>query len=160
MENKVFVRTTGKELSFLGLYAYDIGSHPLPEILDMSWLKDLYAYDKEEGWLPNLAPSDRGIFRHAEEILRGVLNELPTLDQEIAPLVKNRPFERILAVDKAILRLGAYLIIFDRTIPSEAIFSLCGEFADLYGEDETPSYIQGILGSLAKKWRTPQKGEG
>ncbi len=159
MENKVFVRTTGKELSLLGLYAYDIGNHTLPEILDLSWLRDIYAYDNEEGWLPALSLSDRGIFRHAEEILRGVLNELPTLDQEIAPLVKNRPFDRLYAIDKAILRLGAYLIIFDRTMPGEAIFGLCGEFADLYGEPETPSYIQGILGTLAKKWRTPNKGK-
>lgn len=155
MRNDVLVRTTGKELCFLALYAYENAHHPLEEMVPFEWLKEIYAFDSEEGYLPPLKTSDRGIFAHGEEIFRGIINELTFLDKEIAPHIKNRPFERLFPVDKAILHLGAYLIIFDRTIPSEGVFSLCGKLADLYGEPESPSYIQGILGSIAQKWRTP-----
>lgn len=155
MQNEVSLRTTGKELCFLALYAYENGHHPLEEMVPFEWLKEIYAFDPEENYLPSLKISDRGVFAHGEEIFRGIINELTFLDKEITPHVKNRPFERLFPVDRAILRLGTYLIIFDRTIPSEAVFSLCGKFADLYGEPESPSYIQGILGTIAKKWRTP-----
>jgi len=153
MAGDVFVRTTGKELCFLALYAYDILRPSIHEIADFSWLQEIYAFDNEENYLPSLSLSDQGIFRHGEMIFRGVVNELSLLDQEIAPFLK-KPMERLLVVDRALLRLGAYLVIFDREMPAEAIFSLCAQFADLYSESQAPSYIQGILGSLAKKWRS------
>ncbi|MCX7881822.1 MAG: hypothetical protein N2314_01220 [Brevinematales bacterium] len=156
MENEIFVRTTGKELCFLALYAYDVAQPSLQDIVSFSWLKDVYAFDKEEGYLPAISISDRGVFRHGEMLLKGVLNQLALLDEELIPFLK-RPMEKLLAVDKALLRLGAYLVIFEREMPAEAIFSLCAKFADLYGDGEAPSYIQGILGSLAKKWRNPPK---
>lgn len=152
MANEVFVRTTGKELCFLALYAYEVSGAPLNEIVSLSWLRDIYAFDAEEGYLPNLLLSDQGVFRHGEMILRGVLNHLSFLDNEYAPFVK-RSVEKLFTVDKAILRLGTYLMVFEREMPAEAIFSLCAKFADMYSEPEAPSYIQGILGSVAKKWR-------
>lgn len=159
MANEVFVRTTGKELCFLALYAYDVAGHSLQEVSSFVWLMDVYGFDREEGYLPPLSLSDKGIFRHGEMIFKGVVNELALIDNELLPFLK-RPIDKLFAVDKAILRLGAYLIIFEREMPSEAIFSLCAKFADLYGENEAPSYIQGVLGSLAKKWRNqPQDGK-
>jgi|GEM_PF-2212042 N utilization substance protein B len=159
MANNPPVRTTARELALLILYAYEMGDYNIATVTDSSWLEEMYQFDPEENYLPPVRPSDRGIFHLAEEVSRGVLNEITLLDKELTPLIKTRSFERVPVIDKIILRLGTYLLIFDSTIPKEAVFSLCARFADLYSEAESAPYIQGILSNIAAKWRTPHGGK-
>ena len=53
-------------------------------------------------------------------------------------------------VDLAILRLGTYELLFDESIPNGVAISEAVELAKRFGGDDSSSFINGILGSLAR----------
>jgi len=86
----------------------------------------------------------------ANSLLDGVINNLEEIDQEVEANLKEWDYERIGKVDKAILRLGVYEILFTDTdrpiIINEAL-----NIAKILCGDESPKFINGLLDKIKKK---------
>jgi N utilization substance protein B len=96
-------------------------------------------------------PAEAAFFR---DILAGVIREQTTIDRRVdAALAQGWPLKRVEAVLRAVLRAGAYEILFRRDVPARAAIS---EYVDVtrafYGEDE-PGLVNAVLDAVARETR-------
>lgn len=88
----------------------------------------------------------------AWELVSGVSEWGPALDEMIAERARNWRLSRMAAVDRNILRLGAYELAHTDT-PAAVVLDEAVELARRYGSDASPAFVNGILDALAKQLR-------
>lgn len=76
---------------------------------------------------------------------------IPTLDELIDSAAKGWKASRLGKVDLTILRLAVYEMKYDEDIPVGVAINEAVELAKKFGQDESPSFINGILAKLAKQ---------
>ena len=86
----------------------------------------------------------------ANKLLEGTTRELPVLDELITRLAANWKFERLSAIDRAILRLGIYELRFTDT-PHKVVMNECVELAKKFSSEDAGSFVNGILDAVHKE---------
>ncbi|MCL6583332.1 MAG: transcription antitermination factor NusB [bacterium] len=87
----------------------------------------------------------------ANQLAGGALEHLAFLDQCISLFSENWSITRMPTVDRNILRLAAYEILFLPEIPDKVSINEALEIAKDYGTDESVPFINGILDKIAKE---------
>ena len=87
--------------------------------------------------------------RHAKELFEGVIAHLEELDLRIKHQIKNWDFEHIGDMERAILRLGAYEILFS-AMDKAIVINEALEIAKNFGNEASTKFINGILDGIAK----------
>ncbi|MCR5419449.1 MAG: transcription antitermination factor NusB [Lachnospiraceae bacterium] len=95
------------------------------------------------------------IFSHKdEEYIKNKYSDIeksiPELDTLINSYAKGWDTVRMGKVDLAILRLAVYEVVYDDSIPTGVAIDEAVELAKKYGQDESASFINGILASVVK----------
>lgn len=72
------------------------------------------------------------------------------LDKKIHDAATEFPIEKINRVDLAILRLGAYELLIDKSEPPHVVIDEAVELAKEFGNDTSPAFINGVLGKMLK----------
>ncbi len=83
------------------------------------------------------------------ENVNGVLENIEKIDEIINNSAKGWSTSRMAKVDLAILRLSVYEMKFANDAPKSVIINEAVELAKKYSSDESPGFINGILGNLA-----------
>ena len=86
----------------------------------------------------------------ANRLLEGTTKELAVLDALITRLAENWKFERLSAIDRAILRLGIYELRFTDT-PHKVVMNECVELAKKFSSEDAASFVNGILDAVYKE---------
>jgi N utilization substance protein B len=94
-----------------------------------------------------LAPGARAF---AEELVKGVAAERAALDARIAALAHHWRLERMAHVDRNVLRLAAWEILFGGT-PAAVAIDEAVELAREFGDDASPRFVNGVLDALARE---------
>lgn len=96
-----------------------------------------------------------------EQLLQGVLAKQPDLDLVIAKAAPDWPIERIAPVDRNILRIGLFELLFaDRTqVPAKVAINEAIELAKVFGGDSSGRFVNGVLGAVYKEIGEPGKDE-
>lgn len=89
----------------------------------------------------------------ARELSEGALAHQGEIDQRIGQLSRAWAVSRLAAVDRAILRMAAYEMMYRSDIPAAATINEAVELAKVYGTAESGRFINGILGALARAVR-------
>lgn len=84
----------------------------------------------------------------------GVFAKKSQIDTMIAGIVKNYKPERINPVDRAVLRLASYEILFCKDIPTLVSINEAIELSRRYGTQDSPKFVNGILDSVLKSTET------
>jgi N utilization substance protein B len=94
-------------------------------------------------------------------LLDGVMAKQPELDLVIAKAAPEWPIERISPVDRNILRLGLYELLFaDRKeVPAKVAINEAIELAKQFGGDNSSRFVNGVLGAVYKEIGEPGKEE-
>lgn len=82
--------------------------------------------------------------------LNGVLKNKDKIDEYILSNLKNWTIDRISKVDLALLRLAIYEIKYDDSMPYKVSVNEAVELAKIYGDDKSPSFINGLLAKIEK----------
>ncbi len=90
------------------------------------------------------------IFDFFANIVRGTLSNLTDIDGLVKILSKNWTIDRMSRVDRNILRLSIYELLFHLEIPRNVIINEAIEIAKKFGNDESPAFINGILDAAVK----------
>ena len=88
---------------------------------------------------------------YAAEIVRGVAErwlEINTLIQDAA--APEWTLQRLPAVDRAILRVGAWEVLASREVATAVAIDEAVELARELSTDDSPAFINGILGTIAR----------
>ena len=91
-------------------------------------------------------PQEALIF--SEELVKGVLQHKPELDALIKKFAPAFPPEQMPVIDRNILRLAIFEILFDDKTPIKVAINEAIELAKGFGSDSSPRLINGVLGSI------------
>ena len=86
----------------------------------------------------------------AKELVNGVKQHLTEIDSYIITYATEWPLEQITTVDRNVLRLGIYELVFDQSIPAKVAINEAIEIAKAFGGDASGKFINGVLGALLK----------
>lgn len=96
-----------------------------------------------------------------EKLLDGILSKQPELDQVIEKAAPEWPIDRISPVDRNILRLGLFELLFaDRAeVPAKVAINEAIELAKQFGGENSSRFVNGVLGAVYKEIGEPGKDE-
>ena len=96
-----------------------------------------------------------------DKLLDGVMAKQPELDLVIGKAAPDWPIERIAPVDRNILRLGLYELLFsDRSeVPAKVAINEAIELAKQFGGENSSRFVNGVLGAVYKEMGEPGKDE-
>jgi N utilization substance protein B len=83
------------------------------------------------------------------ELVHGVLENLDAIDEKIKDVVENWSFERIAIIDRNIIRVAVYEMMYIEDIPLKVSVDEAIEISKILGQKEdTPKFVNGILGKI------------
>ena len=83
-------------------------------------------------------------------LVRGVLSNLAEIDKEIKSYTNNWSLERITNIDRNILRIAIYEILYMNNIPKSVSINEAVELAKKYSTKSSFSFVNGVLGKINK----------
>jgi len=114
----------------------------------MAWLKALY-YDYLDS-TPDPHPTGRDA-EYIDRVIWGILEKQAQLDGVIENFLKDWALERLNRIDLALLRLAIYEMLCEPDVPFGVAVNEAVELAKIYGSDESPAFINGVLGNVARE---------
>jgi N utilization substance protein B len=105
--------------------------------------------------------SGAGDFPFMEELLGGTIERQGDLDMVIEKAAPEWPLDRIALVDRNVLRLGLYELLFsDREkVPAKVAINEAIELAKNFGGENSGRFVNGVLGAVYKELGEPGKDE-
>lgn len=124
--------------------------------------------DAVKGIFLNFAPDfdDKGF---VSSLIGGVVNHIEKIDKYIIKYATEWPLEQITMVDRNILRIGIYELVFDDSIPAKVAINEAIEIAKTFGGASSGKFVNGVLGAIYKdldvkkeevKEEVKEEGEG
>lgn len=87
----------------------------------------------------------------ARGLVHGVLAHRGEIDALIAEAAPQWPVTEIAAIDRNILRVAIYELLFDNETPLRAAVNEAVELAKAFGSDSSPRFVNGVLGTVAAR---------
>lgn len=85
------------------------------------------------------------------DLVAGVSAESDYLDSVLQPIAPDWPLDQIAKIDRAILRIGAYELLFEQeTVPAKVAINEAVELAKSFGGGNSSKFVNGVLGTLVK----------
>ncbi|KKR04280.1 MAG: N utilization substance protein B-like protein [Parcubacteria group bacterium GW2011_GWC2_39_14] len=94
-----------------------------------------------------------------EKLVKGVVDNIKKIDSYIKKYAPQWPIEQITNVDRNILRVGIFELVFDPNIPSKVAINEAIEIGKTFGGESSGNFINGVLGSLYSKLGPQDKTE-
>jgi transcription antitermination protein NusB len=142
-------RRQARIIALQTLYEVDTTTHPVGDVL----LRNLDDPFSESNIIEDVEPGVRDFSR---SLVEGVLDKTQELDEIIAHSAPNWPMDQMSRIDKNILKLAIFEILFDNRVPLKAAINEAVELAKRFGSDSSSRFINGVLGSVA----TDQQAKG
>jgi N utilization substance protein B len=128
-------RRRGRELALQSLYEADLVGHDPLGILDRVIADE------------DLADSSADV--HARRLVVGVVLRRDEIDREIVRAAPAWPIRQMPAVDKNLLRLAIYEVLFDNgQVPMKAAINEAVEIAKRFGSESSSRFVNGVLGTV------------
>lgn len=127
------IRRQARMIALQTLYEYDLVQHSPTEVLQR------HAEDR------HLPPK---VLEYADELVIGVRNHLADIDAHIQSAAREWPLQQMARIDKNILRLAIFEILFNNTVPAKAAINEAVELAKLFGSNTSSRFINGVLGTI------------
>lgn len=129
-------RRKAREFALKILFQVEFTGQPLSEVFPLFWLE-------------NNVSDEVKVF--TEELCSGVYRNLKEIDSVVESHSTNWKVSRMAGVDRNILRLAVYELLYLEGIPSSVTINEAVEIAKKYGTEESSSFINGILDHIAKE---------
>ena len=94
-----------------------------------------------------------------DTLLHGVPADVVALDAHLEPIL-DRPVAQLDAVERAILRMGAFELTHGDDVPWRVVINECVELAREFGAEQSHRYVNGILDNLARRTREEARSAG
>lgn len=84
------------------------------------------------------------------QLVLGVNDHLKKIDAIIGPVAPEWPIEQIARMDRVILRIGTYELLFAKDVPPKVAINEAVELAKAFGGDNSSKFINGVLGTILR----------
>ena len=92
--------------------------------------------------------TDQIVNPYTLEIVEGVVSQQTTIDEFLETYSQGWTLERMPSVDRIILRIGTWELLYNDDVPDGVAVSEAVALAKILSTDESPSFINGLLGRL------------
>ena len=134
-------RREGREAAVQFLFQDDLNkSDALPEALDHFW---------------SLRESSLRTRQFAAELIQGVLDNRAAIDEHIKRVTANYELHRIAPVDRNILRVAIFEMLYSSEVPPVVCINEAIEIAKRFGSEESGRFVNGILDRLKEEAARP-----
>jgi transcription antitermination factor NusB len=134
-------RTRARELALQLLYQVDIRQEPLDLLVDDFWENQIH---DSEGL-------DQQLKDFTMVLVKGTLDNIKDTDSEISSAAQNWQLERMAAIDRNIMRMACYELLYLEDIPPKVSINEAVDLAKKYGDIESGKFVNGILDKINKK---------
>ena len=94
------------------------------------------------------------------DLINGVEAKLPEIDDIIVKTAPEWPLDQITVIDRSILRLGIYELMFAKEVPPKVAINEAVELGKTFGGESSGKFINGVLGTLYKQLPEEEKLAG
>lgn len=84
----------------------------------------------------------------AKSIVQGVVKNQTQIDETISKFAPEWPLPKITTVDRNVLRIGTYELLFNFDIPSKVAINEAIELAKTFGGESSGKFVNGVLGAI------------
>ena len=131
------------------LYQNELTGTPLDELVDGTGETSMLLIPERPEGVEDNDLIGIGLDAYAAELLDGIVGRLDEIDVWIADTAENWALERMPIVDRNIIRLAVYEIMYCDDIPTGVAINEAVEIAKAFGGDESPKFVNGVLGRIA-----------
>jgi transcription antitermination protein NusB len=136
-------RSRGREVALQVLYQVEQNAHvPLPEV---------------RRFIQRRLLGDRKLCDFTEGLIAGVKEHQARIDAMISEAAENWRLDRMAAIDRNILRLGAYEMMFSQEVPARVAINEALELAKRYSTAQSSRFVNGILDRLLQSQFAPSR---
>ncbi len=132
-------RTYAREFALQILYQIDITEDDTEAVLENFWQNKI---DEK---------IDPSIKDFTDRIVRGVVGNLDKINAKITQYAKNWQLKRMAVVDRNILRLASFELLFCQDIPPKVTINEAVELSKKFSGIETAKFVNGILDNIKKE---------
>lgn len=87
---------------------------------------------------------------YISRVVKGMIKNLDEIDKKIQKAAPQWPLDQIPILDKTILRLSSYELLYMNDIPPKVAINEAVELGKAFGSENTSKFINGVLGTLYK----------
>ncbi len=105
-------------------------------------------------------------YTFAKSLLNGVIKEIPNLREHIVKHAPQWPIDKIAPIDRVILEIGTYELLYSGDVPEVVAMDEAIELAKAFGNENSPKFINGVLNgifndtTIARAPRKPRDDRG
>lgn len=131
-------------------------------------MQSLYEWDFNDRVRPLLEITEYNVKQFAPglddpafifDLIKGVTQHLDEIDKIITETAPEWPLDQITVVDRNILRLGIYELLFAHEVPPKVAINEAVELGKAFGGESSGKFVNGVLGTLYKSLPESQKIE-
>jgi N utilization substance protein B len=134
----VSARSKSRKRALDILYGADLRGLPIATLLDEETSRAAAQPQRESSW------------GYARAIVEGVDEHLPELDATIERHAEGWTLERMPVLDRAIIRIGAWEILYNDEVPDGVAIAEAVDSAAVLSTDDSGGFVNGVLGAIAR----------
>ncbi|CAH0188989.1 MULTISPECIES: transcription antitermination factor NusB [unclassified Microbacterium] len=131
-------RTKARKRALDILFQADVRGEELPVMLAVEAKRAASEPDRQVSWL------------YARDIVDGVIDNRDAIDEQITTFAKDWSLQRMPAVDRALLRIGTWEILYNDEVPTAVAIDEAVELAKEFSTDDSGSFVHGVLARIAR----------
>jgi N utilization substance protein B len=128
-------RRLAREIAFKAIFQQDVGKNELEPTLS--------------GMLEEVSLNEEDT-RFVRELVEGTLANQDAIDDVLEKYLVNWQFDRLAAVDRSVLRMAAYEILYRPDIPVTVSINEALEIIKMFNEEHSVKFLNGVLDKLAR----------
>ncbi|WLD91991.1 transcription antitermination factor NusB [Alkalihalobacillus sp. AL-G] len=113
---------------------------------------DVSEVDREEA-IHHVLDEDEAKDEFLIQLVEGTTDHLEEIDSKIKEHLERWSFERIGNVDRSVLRLAVFEMLFLKEIPINVTFNEAIDLAKTFGGDESGRFVNGVLSKISKSFQ-------
>ncbi len=130
-------RTRARECALKILYAVDVSKNDCDDRIEDYWKNQKVENDEVRSF--------------AEYLVNGVCSNLDKIDGYITKYAANWQIQRMATIDRNIIRMATFELIFSEDIPSRVTINEAVEIAKKFGDKDSSKFVNGILDRINKE---------
>jgi len=143
------IRRLARVIALQSLYQIDIAGAEL-EAAVASVINEYEATIEEKNASADKKISPKTV-AYAFELVRGVIEHKTKIDAKLEAYAKKWSVHRMPVIDRNLMRVAVYEIFFaEEAVPESVAINEAVEIAKSYGEDNTPRFVNGVLGKMVR----------
>lgn len=139
-------RRSARIIAVQSLYQIEMNRVPPFEALQVSMEEALG--ENEAGM--DVSDADE-LLEYVRKLLLDIVPNIPEIDRIISRFLEGYQMDRLSRVDKEVLRLGVYEMLYRDDIPPKVAVNEAVEVAKYFGSQESGKFVNGVLGKMIKQ---------